>query len=93
MDADIKNELGRATLEALEMAVSQLGVLDKLEEESTFAYVDRLMTAMMTNLRLKGVTLAFTSPSNNYFVTSKGTPPPLRMVKDTEWDEFEKDYL
>jgi len=79
--------------EALGTAVMDAWKVDigKSENESVFDYVDRMLNAMMGNLHVKGITVAFTSATGNHFITSKGQTAPIRLINHGEWNELDGD--
>lgn len=94
---EIKEAVGQAAMEAWKDALDKLDPtvkpfgINQHETESVFDYIDRMLNAMMENLSLKGVTVAFTSMMGNHFITSKGTAAPIRLVNHDEWNELDGD--
>ena len=91
-------EACKATMEAWKDAIEKIDPMankpfgiNQHETESVFDYIDRILTAMMENLSLKGVTIAFTSMMGNHFITSKGKAAPIRLVNHDEWNELDGD--
>jgi len=89
----VKESVGKAAMDAWKDALEKIDPIkpfgiNQHETESVFDYIDRMLTAMMENLSLKGVTVAFTSMMGNHFITSKGTAAPIRLINHDEWNEL-----
>ena len=60
----------------------------KGEYETELHYVERLLQALMKDMSIKGILLAFRTKSGTDILTSVGQPPHLVMADDETWSEF-----
>jgi hypothetical protein len=56
--------------------------MDKEKFELPLEYIERVVAAVVKNLKLQGASLTFTSPEGNHFMLSQGKSPPVQLVDE-----------
>lgn len=62
--------------------------MKKKENEDNLAYVERILNAMMTELDIQGVALAFKTKAGSDMFTAKGNPPHFKIIDYSEWEGY-----
>lgn len=62
--------------------------MDRKEDEGNLQYVERILAAMMKNLEIRGVSLAFKTKAGNDIFTSVGNAPHIKVLDASEWEDY-----
>lgn len=63
-------------------------LVKKGEEEGNIAYMERMLKALMTNLDLKGLTIAIKTSESNSILTSLGEAVYLQVIDEDTWNDY-----